>query len=38
MKKIQRRQIAAVALAIAGLGLGGTAALAQGGYPPRPSP
>ncbi|WP_278533649.1 Bug family tripartite tricarboxylate transporter substrate binding protein [Delftia acidovorans] len=35
MKKIQRRQIAAVALAIAGLGLGGTAALAQGGYPAK---
>ncbi|MGE8400599.1 MAG: Bug family tripartite tricarboxylate transporter substrate binding protein [Delftia tsuruhatensis] len=35
MKKIQRRQIAAVAMAIAGLGLGGTAALAQGGYPAK---
>lgn len=35
MKKIKRRQIAAVALAIAGLGLGGTAALAQGGYPAK---
>lgn len=35
MKKIQRRQIAAVAIAIAGLGLGGTAALAQGGYPAK---
>ncbi len=35
MKKIQRRQIAAVAMAIAGLGLGGTAALAQGGYPTK---
>lgn len=33
MKKIQRRQIAA--MAIAGLGLGGTAALAQGGYPAK---
>ncbi len=35
MRNIQRRQIAAVALAIAGLGLGGTAALAQGGYPAK---
>lgn len=35
MKKIQRRQIAAMAMAIAGLGLGGTAALAQGGYPAK---
>lgn len=35
MKKIQRRQIAAVVMAIAGLGLGGTAALAQGGYPAK---
>ena len=35
MKKIQRRQIAAVAMASAGLGLGGTAALAQGGYPAK---
>lgn len=35
MKKIQRRQIAAVAMAIAGLGLGGTAALAQGSYPAK---
>ncbi|WP_212645998.1 tripartite tricarboxylate transporter substrate binding protein [Delftia sp. PE138] len=35
MKKIQCRQIAAVAMAIAGLGLGGTAALAQGGYPAK---
>ena len=35
MKKIQRRQIAAVAMAIAGLGLAGTAALAQGGYPAK---
>ncbi|WP_279213316.1 Bug family tripartite tricarboxylate transporter substrate binding protein [Delftia acidovorans] len=35
MKKIQRRQIAAVAMAIAGLVLGGTAALAQGGYPAK---
>lgn len=35
MKKMQRSQIAAVAIAIAGLGLGGTAALAQGGYPAK---
>jgi tripartite-type tricarboxylate transporter receptor subunit TctC len=31
----QRRQIAATVLAIAGLGLAGTAALAQGGYPAK---
>src|SRR2546425_220814 len=35
MKKIQRRQIAAVAMAIAGLGLGGTPGLARGGSPAK---
>ena len=34
MKKIQRRQIAAVAVAVR-TGLGGTAALAQGSYPAK---